>query len=215
MDLAEIRREYVRPELRKEDLDADPIVQFRRWLEDALATDKLEPTAMVLATVGEDGQPSARVVLLKGCDERGFVFYTNYESRKGKELALHPKAALTFFWPVLERQVRVEGTVEKTGRAESEAYFKRRPQGSRLGAWASRQSAVLASREALEEEYREAAERFAGGDIPLPEFWGGYLLCPAAIEFWQGRQSRLHDRFRYERAGDTGNAGWGLARLSP
>lgn len=211
MDLAEIRREYVRPELRKEDLDADPIVQFRRWLEDALATDKLEPTAMVLATVGEDGQPSARVVLLKGCDERGFVFYTNYDSRKGRELASHPKAALTFFWPVLERQVRIEGTVEKTGRAESEAYFQSRPPGSRLGAWASRQSEVLASREDLEEAVREATERFEGGDVPLPDFWGGYLLCPTAIEFWQGRQSRLHDRFRYVR----GEGGWTIQRLAP
>lgn len=212
MDLAKIRREYVRPELRKEDLDADPIVQFRCWLEDALATDPLEPTAMVLATVGEDGQPSARVVLLKGCDERGFVFYTNYESRKGQELARHPKAALTFFWPVLDRQVRIEGAVEKTERAESEAYFRSRPPASRLGAWASRQSAVLPSREALEEAVREATERFADGDIPLPDFWGGYLLRPAAIEFWQGRESRLHDRFRYER---QPGRGWTISRLSP
>lgn len=212
MDLAKIRREYVRPLLDEKDLDGDPMVQFRRWLEDALATDPLEPTAMVLATVGEGGQPSARVVLLKGCDERGFVFYTNYESRKGEDLARHPKAALTFYWPVLDRQVRIEGAVEKTSREESEAYFRSRPEASRLGAWASRQSAVLPSREVLEEAVEEVTRRFAGADVPLPDFWGGYLLRPTAIEFWQGRESRLHDRFRYElRAA----GGWTVARLSP
>jgi pyridoxamine 5'-phosphate oxidase len=213
MDLAQIRREYVRPSLDERELDADPLVQFRRWLADAVAADPLEPTAMTLATVGPDGQPSARIVLLKGCDECGFVFYTNYDSRKGRELAENPRAALSFFWPVLERQVRVEGRVEKLARAESESYFSSRPLGSRLGAWASRQSEVLASREELERNYAAVAARFEEGPVPLPEFWGGYLLRPLAVELWQGRESRLHDRFRYRRAAGEGE--WTLVRLSP
>lgn len=210
--IAQIRREYVQPELSPRDLDPDPLVQFGRWFEVALAADVLEPTAMTLATVSPDGQPSARIVLLKGFGPDGFVFYTNYDSRKGEELAHNPKAALLFFWPVLERQVRIEGAVARVDRAESARYFESRPLASRLGALASKQSAVLESREELEKRYREVAERHADGQVPLPDFWGGYALQPTAFEFWQGRASRLHDRFRYE---PQAGGGWAVARLSP
>ncbi len=212
MDVSDVRRDYGLAGLSEADLDADPIVQFRSWLATALAEDPLDPTAMVLATVDREGRPSARVVLLKGIDERGFVFYTNYRSRKGRELDENPRAALVFFWPALDRQVRVEGDVERTSREESEAYFASRPLGSRLGAWASEQSEVLAGRGELEERLRELEERFAAGDVPLPEFWGGYRLRPGLVEFWQGRPSRLHDRFRYTRLPEDG---WRIERLSP
>jgi pyridoxamine 5'-phosphate oxidase len=189
----------------------DPIAFFRRWFDEAKAAGIYLPESMAVATVGPDGQPSARMMLLKQVDARGFVFYTNYESRKGRELAANPRAALVFHWAVLERQVRVEGTVEKLSLAESEAYFRSRPRGSRLGAWASRQSAPLASRAELDQRFRDFEAQFAGRGIPLPPFWGGFRLEPLVIEFWQGRLNRLHDRLRYTRK----DGGWVVERLYP
>ncbi len=219
MDVSAIRREYLLGGLAAADLDADPFAQLRAWLDQAIAAagsdgaSRGDATAMTLATADHEGQPSARVVLLKGLDARGLVFYTHYDSRKGRELAVNPRAAAVFFWPFLDRQARVEGTVERTSRAESAAYFASRPLGSRLGAWASHQDRVLAGREELERALEEVRERFAGGDVPLPEEWGGFRLLPAAFEFWQGRESRLHDRFRYLPARPS--AGWTIERLSP
>lgn len=192
-------------------VDADPIVQFGRWFANAEAADLIEPTAMTLATVGAGGRPSARMVLLKGFDERGFVFYTNYESRKAGELDGNPAAALVFWWGALQRQVRVEGAVERVHREESEAYFRSRPLGSRLGAWASAQSQVIAGRAELEERLEELTARYGDGDVPLPPFWGGYRVRPEVVEFWQGRPNRLHDRLRYRRT----PGGWEIDRLSP
>lgn len=212
MSLSHVRREYARAVLHKEDLAADPIEQLQRWLADAAAADPDDYTSMTLATAGRDGRPSARTVLLKGCDARGLVFYTNYNSRKGQELAENPRAALVLYWPVLDRQVRIEGRVEKTSREESEAYFRSRPLGSRIGASISRQSSVLADRTTLEEAAHEITERF-GDDPPLPGFWGGYRVVPEQIEFWQGRPDRLHDRLRYQR--EEGDGGWVIERLSP
>ncbi|MEA2693831.1 MAG: pyridoxamine 5-phosphate oxidase [Acidobacteriota bacterium] len=212
MDLSDLRREYEQAGLSEADLAADPVVQFRAWFAQALAADPRDANAMTLATADREGRPSARIVLLKGADERGFVFFTNYESRKGRDLTENPHAALVFFWPLLDRQVRVEGRVERTSREESAAYFRSRPFPARVGAWASRQSRVLPGREELEREVARAAERFADGEVPLPDFWGGYRLAPAAIELWQGRPSRLHDRFRYER---SPAGGWRVERLSP
>lgn len=211
MSLFDVRREYARAGLREEDLAADPFEQFQRWLADAAAADPDDYTAMTLATADGEGRPSARIVLLKGCDEQGFVFYTNYASRKGGELAENPRAALLFYWAPLERQVRIEGTVEKTSREESEAYFHTRPLGSRIGATASRQSTVIGSREELERTARELTERF-GEDVPLPDAWGGYRVVPDALEFWQGRPDRLHDRLRYRRVPE---GLWTVERLSP
>ncbi|HEV7516700.1 MAG TPA: pyridoxamine 5'-phosphate oxidase [Thermoanaerobaculia bacterium] len=212
MDLSDLRREYEQVGLSAADLAADPVDQFRVWFAQALAADPRDANAMTLATADREGRPSARVVLLKGVDERGFVFFTNYESRKGRDLAANPQAALVFFWPLLDRQVRVEGRVERTSREESAAYFRSRPLRARIGAWASRQSRVLAEREELEREVAQAEERFADGEVPLPDFWGGFRLAPAAVELWQGRPSRLHDRFRYER---SPAGGWRVERLSP
>ncbi len=189
----------------------DPIAFFRRWFEEAKAAGIYLPESMAVATATPSGAPAARMMLLKGVDQRGFVFFTNYESRKGAELAANPRAALVFHWAVLERQVRVEGTVEKLSPAESEAYFRSRPRGSRLGAWASRQSAPLASRAELDRRFREFEAQFAGREIPLPPFWGGFRLEPLVIEFWQGRLNRLHDRLRYTRQG----GGWLVERLYP
>jgi len=234
MDAADIRREYSRGSLQRADLEADPVTQFQKWFAQAtgkssggrwrkigIALFKLwhavlghapaDPTTMVLATVDRTGRPSARAVLLKGLDERGFVFYTNHDSRKGRELADNPNAALTFYWPDWERQVCVGGTVAKMSRGETEAYFKRRPRGSRLATWASNQFDVVADRAALETKWDEAAAKFPG-DVPLPPNWGGYVLQPEWIEFWQGRPSRLHDRFRYTRQPDNS---WKLERIAP
>jgi len=212
MSLADLRRDYSLAGLSEADLAADPFQQFEKWFQEAVAAEILEPNAMVLATVDPSGQPSTRVVLLKGVDPRGFKFFTNYESRKGRELAANPKASLTFPWTELERQVCLTGRVSKVSREESETYFKIRPRGSRLGAWASSQSQVIASRVQLEARLRELEAQYPEDDIPLPPYWGGYVLAPAEIEFWQGRPSRLHDRLRYQRP--PGGA-WKIERLSP
>jgi pyridoxamine 5'-phosphate oxidase len=210
MNVSDVRREYIREGLRRRDLDPDPVAQFLKWLAEAKAAHPDDFTSMVLATADRSGRPSARVVLLKGCDERGFVFFTHYDSRKGRDLAENPRAALVFYWPEFDRQVRIEGTVETTSREESEAYFQSRPLGARIGAVASRQSAVLAGREELERAVRETAERL-GEIVPRPESWGGYRVVPEEIEIWQGRENRLHDRFRYRRQPE----GWKIDRLSP
>ncbi|HTU92716.1 MAG TPA: pyridoxamine 5'-phosphate oxidase [Gemmataceae bacterium] len=212
MQIADLRKEYTAGGLSEADVDADPLHQFEKWFGQALAVQLPEPNAMTLATATPDGQPSARVVLLKAFDASGFTFFTNYDSRKGRELSANPRAALLLFWPELQRQVRIEGTVERVSEAESDAYFRSRPLGSRLGAWASGQSEVIASRDVLEQRVRELMQRFPDGDVPCPSHWGGYRVRPLAIEFWQGRPDRLHDRLRYRRVQPDG---WRLERLSP
>jgi pyridoxamine 5'-phosphate oxidase len=212
MSLSDLRREYTLAGLRRQDLLPDPLAQFRVWFDAVITAGITEPNAMTLATVSADHKPSARIVLLKGVDERGFTFFTNYDSRKGHELGANPHASLTFFWKELERQVRVEGTVTKVSREESEAYFRIRPRGSRLSAWVSHQSEPVKDRSVLEEGWKELEARFPGEEIPLPPNWGGYLVKPAAVEFWQGRPSRLHDRFVYQRQAD---GSWQLERLAP
>ena len=209
--LAELRKNYSLGSLDEADVDRDPIRQFDRWFAQALDAKLPEPNTMTLATVDGHGRPSARIVLIKGVDERGFTFFTNYESRKGRALAENPRASLLFYWIELERQVRIEGTVVKTSEDESDAYFASRPASSRIGAWASEQSQVIESRTVLEARERDFSERF-GDDPPRPPHWGGYRLIPDAIEFWQGRPSRMHDRLLFTRttAGD-----WQIARLSP
>jgi pyridoxamine 5'-phosphate oxidase len=211
--LADLRKTYAQRTLSEADVLPNAIPQFRVWLDEALQAQLDEPTAMTVSTVSAEGQPSARVVLLKGLpDDAGFLFYTNYESRKGQELAVRPLAALTFFWPGLERQVRVEGRIEKAPEALSTEYFQSRPRGSQIGAWASPQSQVIGSREELESREKELEADFTGQNpLPRPSHWGGYVLRPHRIEFWQGRPSRLHDRIVYELAGDT----WRLSRLAP
>jgi len=231
MAIGDIRREYSTGELRRADLDANPMAQFNSWFAQALAGGRwrkigialfklwhailghspADVNAMVLATVDKSGRPSTRTVLLKGVDARGFIFFTNYDSRKGLELAENPNAALTFYWPELERQICVAGTIEKVSREESEKYFKSRPRGSRLATWASNQRDVVADRAALDAKWNELAAKFPG-DVPLPPNWGGYVLKPERIEFWQGRPSRLHDRFCYMRQPDNS---WKLERVSP
>ena len=209
-DVADQRKEYRAGELLEAEAAADPVDQFRAWFADAEAAAVPEPTAMTLATADADGRPSARVVLLKGYDARGFVFYSNHTSGKGRDLAANPWASLVFFWPALERQVRIDGRVDGVDRAEADAYFHSRPVSSQIGAWTSRQSAVIPSRDVLEQREAELKRRF-GDAVPLPEFWGGYRVVPEQVEFWQGRPSRLHDRLRYTRAGDA----WVRERLSP
>jgi pyridoxamine 5'-phosphate oxidase len=234
MTIAELRREYNLTGLRRKDLDLDPIVQFRRWFEQASGArasgrvmkffvrcyktllmiremEQLDLNSMTLATADKEGRPSARTVLLKGVDQRGFAFYTNYSSRKGREIEENPNAALVFYWPALERQVCVGGRVAKLPATESDAYFQSRPRGSRLAAWASNQSDVVRDRAELEAQWAEY-ERRHPGEVPRPPHWGGYVLTPTRIEFWQGRPNRLHDRFRYTRQADQT---WLIERLCP
>jgi pyridoxamine 5'-phosphate oxidase len=211
LSIAELRREYARARLDEKDVSPDPFAEFARWFAEAQAAEAAEVNAMVLATATLDGRPSARVVLLKGFDERGFVFFTDYRSRKAEELETNPRAALGFHWTELERQIRIEGKVARTSLEESESYYRTRPIGSRLGAWASHQSRAIGSRADLEAGLREVERRFSGPDVPLPQHWGGYRVSPECFEFWQGRENRLHDRIRYLREGD----GWRVERLSP
>ncbi len=213
LSLADLRITYARESLSEADVRADPIAQFKHWFDQALEAQLIEPNAMALATVSSNGRPSARMVLLKEIDGRDFVFYTSYESRKGLELAANPYAALVFYWAELERQVRVEGEVKKVSRAQSEAYFATRPRGSRLGAWASRQSKVVGGKAELERRLAELETQFKGsGSVPAPESWGGFGVNPARIEFWQGRPDRMHDRLQYSLQED---GSWRIDRLSP
>lgn len=235
MAIADLRREYNLTGLRRADLDSNPIAQLNRWFEQAsgarasgrirklivsvyksiltfFGAETPDVNAMTLATADKDGRPSARIVLLKGVDERGFIFFTNYDSRKGHELTENPQAALVFYWADLERQVCVGGAISKLPELESEAYFKSRPRGSRIGAWASRQSEVVRDRAELQQKWQQLESRYPGEQVPKPPFWGGYILSPTRIEFWQGRPNRLHDRFRYTRQPDKS---WKIERLSP
>lgn len=235
MGIADLRREYNLAGLRRQDLADDPIVQFQRWFDQATgarasgrlrrlfinlyksvllirAVEQIDINSMTLATVDSQGRPSARVVLLKGVDERGFIFYTNYHSRKGEELAQNPNAALTFYWPEQERQVCVAGEVSQLPANESDTYFRSRPRGSRIAAWASDQSQVVPDRAALEQKWQEFEKRYPGEEVPRPAHWGGYVLRPRRIEFWQGRPNRLHDRFRYTRQAENN---WVIERLCP
>jgi pyridoxamine 5'-phosphate oxidase len=212
--LADLRKNYSLGSLDTADVDPDPIRQFQTWFAQALDAKLPEPNAMTVATVDAQGHPAARILLIKGVDERGFVFFTNYESRKGRELSANPHAALLFHWVELERQVRIEGKVEHTSDEESDAYYHSRPLGSRIGAWASAQSAVIANRAELEAREREITAQY-GEQPPRPPHWGGYRLVPSAIEFWQGRPSRLHDRIRYTRDSARKDAAWRIERLAP
>lgn len=235
MAIADIRRDYNLAGLRRSDLNPDPISQFRNWFDQALgarasgrvrgfliniyksllglgSAERIDVNAATLATADKDGRPSARVVLLKGVDERGFIFFTNYDSRKGREIAENSNVALVFYWPDQERQVCIAGQATKIPQAESETYFKSRPRGSRLAAWASRQSQAIPNRDSLETEWRALQARYPGDDIPMPLHWGGFVVAPTRVEFWQGRPSRLHDRFRYAKQPD---GSWLIERLSP
>lgn len=211
IDLASLRVDYSRERLDENSVASNPFVQFAAWMTEALEAELPEPSAMTLATVDPDGRPSARIVLLKGFDDDGFTFFTNYESRKGRELSANPNCALHFFWSGLERQVHIEGQAERLSREDSEAYFRTRPEESRIGAWASKQSTTLSSREELEARFQELLAEFKGKDIPLPPTWGGFRVVPVRFEFWQGRPSRLHDRIRYTLTADN----WAIERLSP
>ncbi|MGH7996728.1 MAG: pyridoxamine 5'-phosphate oxidase [Opitutaceae bacterium] len=212
MSLAELRKDYTLAGVLEKDLARDPFRQFEKWFQEAEAAKITEPNAMAVSTADRDGRPSSRVMLLKAVDGRGFVFYTNYESRKGRQLDGNPRASLLFPWLPLERQVIVEGPLAKVSREESEAYFHSRPRASQLGAWASPQSAIVAGRAAFEDAFKALEAKYAGREVPLPPHWGGYRLVPETVEFWQGRRSRLHDRLRYRRAPD---GSWIIERLAP
>ena len=212
MSLADLRKDYSLSGLLEKDLARDPFRQFDKWFAEAQAAKVVEPNAMTLATATRDGRPSARTVLLKGVDGRGFVFYTNYESRKGRELAENPRATLLLPWLALERQIIIEGTIAKITREESAAYFHSRPRASQLGAWVSQQSSIITGRAPLEDAMKALEKKHAGAEIPLPPAWGGYRLTPETVEFWQGRRSRLHDRLRYRR---EASGGWTVERLAP
>ena len=205
------QNDYALPPLLESEVSADPIEQFGRWFDQARESGGEVPNAMTLATCSADGVPTARIVLLKDFDADGFVFFTNYNSDKADDLAQNPQATLLFYWEKLSRTVRIYGTVDKVSREETEAYFPTRPRGSQLGAWASEQSKVIASREVLHERYAELEKQYEGKDIPIPPHWGGYRVSPTAVEFWQGQSSRLHDRLRY----NLEESGWVLRRLSP
>jgi pyridoxamine 5'-phosphate oxidase len=211
MDIASIRKDYQFQSLDIVDVASSPFQQFGKWWEEAISSDIDEVNAMTLATVDEHARPSARIVLLKGFDEQGFVFFTNYQSNKGKALSLNPLASLVFFWKELERQVRIDGTCIRVSEEESDVYFQSRPLGSKLGAWASPQSSVISNRSVIENELDAAANRYADGNVPRPSHWGGYRVIPDAIEFWQGRPSRLHDRLKYIRSSGE----WRIERLAP
>ncbi len=211
LNIADIRKEYKLQSLLEKDVDADPVRQFQKWWNEAMMSDIEEPNAMTISTSNKNGKPSARIVLLKGLSNDGFVFFTNYESRKGKELKENPYASLLFFWKELERQVRIEGTVTKTDEEKSTEYFLTRPDASKIGAWSSPQSNVIKSREVLEKNVIKYQQQFNAGNIPRPAHWGGYIVKPTLIEFWQGRPSRLHDRIQYRLA----NNKWIIERLAP
>lgn len=211
-NLEAIRKEYAKASLDISNVSTDPIEQFNKWFDDAVRAEVPEPNAMCLATVGADSRPSCRIVLLKGVERNQFLFYTNYQSHKGRELDTHPVCALTFFWPELERQVRIEGTVTRVDDARSEAYFQSRPRGSQIGAWSSPQSSVIENREILEERVKQITSRFESATkLPKPKQWGGYQVAPFMIEFWQGRESRLHDRIEFVLA----EGAWRRHRLAP
>jgi len=235
MAIADLRKEYNLTGLRRADLDSNPVTQFNRWFDQAtgarasgrirklfvtiyksfltfFGAETPDLNAMTLATADKEGRPSARIVLLKGVDDRGFIFFTNYDSRKGHDLAENPQAALVFYWPDLERQVCIAGDITRLPETESDAYFKSRPRGSRIGAWASRQSEIVRDRAELEQKWQQLESQYPGEQVPKPPFWGGYILSPTRIEFWQGRPNRLHDRFRYTREPDKS---WKIERLSP
>lgn len=212
MDIFEFRNEYLKGGLERSMLSENPFVQFKQWFENAVECNITEPNAMTVSTVSPEGKPSSRVVLLKSWDEQGFVFYTNYNSQKATDLKSNKNICAIFSWLDIERQLRIEGTAEKVSTAESLRYFLSRPFGSRLGAWVSRQSSVISSRSLLEMQFQKMKEKFANGDVPLPDFWGGIRIIPERFEFWQGRANRLHDRFEYAR---KGNGTWQISRLSP
>jgi pyridoxamine 5'-phosphate oxidase len=209
--IADLRKNYTLAGLRRAELQADPVRQFQTWLQQAIDARLVEPNAMTLASADSSGRPSARIVLLKGLDDRGFIFFTNYESRKGRELADNANAALVFYWAELERQVRVRGPAGRIPHEESERYFTGRPRGHQLGAWVSNQSDVIANRAVLERRLNEVEQKYPGA-VPLPPYWGGYVLSPVELEFWQGRSDRLHDRFRYTKQMD---GSWVIERLAP
>ena len=211
LDLGSLRRDYATRPLSRDDLAADPVVQFQQWFTEALDASVLDPNAMSIATVGDDGQPSLRMVLLKYFDTTGFVFYTNLESRKAREMASNSRVALLFYWAEISRQVRITGTATRISAAESLRYFLTRPRDSQIGAWVSEQSRVIEGRQLLEAKFAEIKGRFSAGEVPLPSFWGGYRVALQTVEFWQARENRLHDRFLYSQSG----TGWTIHRLAP